>query len=428
MIALAAPPICSVRLLAGPPPSTGWERLEDHLARLGPRPGGGAGLVDVLAESGLRGRGGAWFPTWRKWAAVCRRSRGDSVVVVNASEGEPLSAKDRTLVSLRPHVVLDGAALAAETVGAEEVVIYLSRESRMAADALRRACRERRRARLRERPIHIVRTAHRYIAGESSAVVRRLEGGPAKPRFTPPHPSESGVNGRPTLVQNAETMAHVALIARHDSAWFRQCGTWSSPGTALMTLSGAVAAPGVWEVDLAGTLGAVVHEAGGTPSTPAGALLGGYFGTWLAPSALACMPLDADALRAAGTSLGCGVLAILPAGGCGIVEAARILAYLAAESAGQCGPCVRGLGAMSEAMNRVAASHAVPADIDRIRRWAEQVSGRGACRHPDGAVTQLASALTVFAEHLNDHLAGRPCPGVQGSVFPGPPRVGRGWR
>jgi NADH:ubiquinone oxidoreductase subunit F (NADH-binding) len=428
MIALAARAVTSARLLEGPSPSAGGERFEEHLVRLGPRPPGGAWLVDVLAESGLRGRGGAGFPTWRKWAAVCRGSRGHSVVVVNASEGEPLSAKDRTLVSLRPHLVLDGAALAAETIGAEEVVIYLSRDSRVAAEALRRARRERRRAGLRELPVHTVRTAHRYIAGESSAVVRRLEGGPAKPRFTPRPSSDSGVHGRPTLVQNAETIAHAALIARNGSAWFRECGTASSPGTALMTLSGAVGEPGVREVDLAGTLRAVIQEAGGTPSRSTGALLGGYYGTWLNPGAVAALPLDAEVLRTAGASLGCGVLAILPADGCGIAESARILAYLAGESAGQCGPCVHGLGAMSQAMTRVAASQAVSADIDRIRRWAEQVRGRGACRHPDGAVAQLGSALTAFGEHLNDHLVGRRCRGAQGSVFPAPPCVGHGWR
>jgi NADH:ubiquinone oxidoreductase subunit F (NADH-binding) len=350
------------------------------------------------------------------------------VVVVNASEGEPLSAKDRTLVAFRPHLVLDGAALAAETVGAEEVVIYLSRESRAAADALRRARRERRRAGLRERPVHLVRTAHRYVAGESSAVTRRLDGGPAKPRFTPPHPSDSGVRGLPTLVQNAETVAHAALIARQGSAWFRECGTAGSPGTTLMTVSGGVRVPGVVEVDLAGTLRGVVHQAGGTPAASAGALLGGYFGAWLTPGSLAQLPLDADALRASAASLGCGVLAVLPAGGCGIVESARILAYLAAESAGQCGPCVHGLSAMSEAMTRVAASHAVSADIDRIRRWAGQVKGRGACRHPDGAVAQLESALTAFADHLDDHLVGRRCPGTLPSAFPAPPPPGRGWR
>jgi NADH:ubiquinone oxidoreductase subunit F (NADH-binding) len=324
--------------------------------------------------------------------------------------------------------VLDGAALAADTLGAAEIVVYLSRGSRATHHAVRRALKERRRARLAEPPIRIVETAHRYIAGESSAVVRRISGGPAKPQFTPPHPSEQGVDGRPTLVQNTETLAHVALIARFGSAWFRELGTESSPGSALMTLVGNVRRPGVYEVNLAGRLGAVLEAAGGTASTPRGALLGGYFGSWLSPSSLLNLPLDRQGLKSRyGASFGCGVLAVLPERGCGIVEAARILGYLAAETAGQCGPCVNGLGELSKAMARIAVSQAVPADLTRVQRWSAMVRGRGACHHPDGAVGQLASALEVFSDHLEQHLAGFHCPGQRGAGFPPPPAPPRWW-
>ena len=416
------------RLLAGPAPAAGNEDLDDHRRRLLSCPQGGRWLLDTLESSGLRGRGGASFPTWRKWEAVAQRSQGHAVVVVNASEGEPLSSKDRRLLAARPHLVLDGAALAAATVGADEIVVYLARGFRAVDQVIRRALRERRKARLPEPPISIVRTAHRYVAGEASAVVRRLEGGPAKPQLTPPRAFERGVNNRPTLVQNAETLAHVALIARFGSSWFRELGTVTSPGTALMTLTGNVARPGVYEVDLEARLGGVLDAAGGTTSPPAGALIGGYFGTWLPASSLAELPLDEETLRREyGGSLGCGVLAVLPAGACGITEAARILGYLAAESAGQCGPCVNGLSALSETMDRIVAGDAVPTDVDRVRRWAGLVRGRGACHHPDGAVDQLTSALTVFADHLGAHLVGVPCPGTRLHAFASPGRA-RGWR
>ncbi|MHB8718607.1 MAG: NADH-ubiquinone oxidoreductase-F iron-sulfur binding region domain-containing protein [Candidatus Dormibacteria bacterium] len=417
------------RLLDGPDPAAGWERLDDHVRRLRACPDGGSWLLDLLERSGLRGRGGASFPTWRKWTAVAERSHGQAVVVMNAAEGEPLSAKDRLLLTLRPHLVLDGAALAAATLGAGEIVLYLSRGSRATHHVVRRAVRERRRAHFAGPPVRIVRTAHRYVAGEASAAVRRISGGPSKPQFSPPRAFERGVGNRPTLVQNVETLAHVALIARYGSGWFREVGTDTSPGTALMTLSGNIRRPGVYEVDLAARSGSVLAAAGGTASPPGGALLGGYFGTWLPAASLWDLPLDSERLRRDhGASLGCGVLAVLPQEGCGIAEAARILSWLAAESAGQCGPCVNGLAALATTVARIARSDAVPTDLEHVRRWAGLVSGRGACHHPDGAVGQLASALMVFSDHLDRHLGGVPCPGQLVHGFPAPPPSARGWR
>jgi NADH:ubiquinone oxidoreductase subunit F (NADH-binding) len=415
--------------MAGPPLAAGCEPLDAHLRRLGTRPAGGEAFLKELRRSGLRGRGGAWFPTWRKWAAVAEHSKANAVVVINASEGEPLSEKDRTLITQRPHLVLDGAAVAAETLGATDVVLYLARASKATKRAVEQALRERSRAKLLEPPARIVWTEHRYIAGESSAVINRTSGGPVKPRFSLQRSAEKGVDDRPTLVQNAETLAHVAMIARYGSDWFRELGTEASPGSALMTLSGNVKRPGVYEVDLGARLGGVLEAAGGTVSPAGGALLGGYFGTWLPSSSLEALPLDAERLRSEfGASLGCGVLAVLPQSGCAVVESARILTYLAGETAEQCGPCVNGLAALSETMERIAASQAEFTDIDRVWRWAEMVRGRGACHHPDGAVGQLSSALTVFQDHLRAHLSGQRCYGAHVQGFPQPPQAGEGWR
>ncbi len=418
-----------LRLMAGPAQAMGHERIEDHERRLGPRPAGGALLIDVLARSGLRGRGGAWFPTSRKWAAVAWSSQGNAVVVINASEGEPLSSKDKALMSQRPHLVLDGAILAAETVRASEIVLYLSRGSRAIERNVDQALKERDRSSRPGPPIRLVRTAHRYIAGESSAATNRASDGPSKPRFSLQRLAESGVGGRPTLVQNAETLAHVAMIARYGSDWFRRLGTEQSPGSTLMTLCGNVRNPGVYEVDLGATLGSLLMDAGGTLTPPAGALLGGYFGTWLPPSALASLPLDVDRLRTQhGAAMGCGVVAVLPQGACGIAEATRILTYLAAETSGQCGPCVNGLAALAEAMERITASAADSSDIARVRRWIDMVRGRGACHHPDGAIGQLSSALSAFADDLQRHIGGRPCAGTEVAGFPAPPAPGDRWR
>jgi NADH:ubiquinone oxidoreductase subunit F (NADH-binding) len=414
--------------MAGPDQPAGYEGIEEHKRRLGACPAGGRGLIDVLKQSGLRGRGGAWFPTWRKWAAVADRSDGHAVVVINASEGEPLSAKDRTLIALRPHLVLDGAALAAASVSADDIVLYLSRGAASTEKAVRNAIKERARSGRPEPRIRIVRTSHRYIAGESSAVVSRVSGGPSKPRYDS-HASDKGVGDHPTLVQNAETLAHAAMIARYGSEWFRRLGTQGSPGSTLMTVLGNVKNPGVYEVDLGARLGGVLEAAGGTITPPAGALLGGYFGTWLPPALLMDLPLDVDGLKATyGASLGCGVLAVLPNSGCGVVEAARIFSYLAAETAGQCGPCVNGLGAIAETMELIAASNAGPGQLERVKRWIDMVKGRGACKHPDGAVGLLSSALTVFGDHVQMHLYRQRCYGATVGGFPQPPASGQGWR
>ena len=415
--------------MAGPPAASGYERLQDHLARLGARPAGGSWLIEALEKSGLRGRGGAGFPAGLKWAAVAQASRGNAVVVVNASEGEPLSTKDRTLVTFRPHVVLDGAALAAETLGASDVVIYFSRGSDEPERSVREALKERARAGIAGPEVKLMRTSHRYVAGESSAVVNRVSGGPSKPKFMIARTAEKGVDDRPTLIQNAETIAHVAMIGRYGAEWFRKLGTAQSPGTMLMTVCGNVRRPGVYEADPAASLGGLIAAAGGPATQPAGALLGGYFGSWVGPQALETLPLDAERLKAQGASLGCGIVAVLPQRGCAIVEATRIITYLAWESAGQCGPCVNGLAALSEAMERIAASKPDEGDLERVHRWIDMVRGRGACHHPDGAVGQLETALKVFGGHLQQvHMSGRPCDGLAVRGFPRPPAVGAGWR
>ena len=415
------------RLMGGPPVSDRHESIEEHERRVGRRPAGTRSLIDVLAQSGLRGRGGAWFPTARKWSAVARSSEGNAVVVVNASEGEPLSAKDQELLSRKPHLVLDGAALAAEALGATDVVVYVSRRN-AAERVLERALKERIRASIPDPPIRVVRTAHRYIAGESSAVINRVSGGPSKPRFSLHRAADRGVDDRPTLVQNAETMAHVAMIARYGAEWFRKLGTQAAPGTALITVCGNVKHPGVYEIDIGAPLVTVLDAIGGVATPVAGALIGGYFGSWFAPGDLATLRLDPEFLREHGGSFGCGVVALLPRDGCALVEGTRVLSYLAAESAGQCGPCVNGLNALAEAMERIATSSPRDGDHDNVQRWIGMVRDRGACHHPDGAVGMLASALKNFDQHLAWHLGGRRCEGLDAIGFPAPPRPGDRWR
>jgi NADH:ubiquinone oxidoreductase subunit F (NADH-binding) len=379
----------AVRLLTGLRPGRALT-LDEHLAAYG-RPGPARDLVGEIEAARLWGRGGAAFPTAAKLRAVAAR-RGRPVVVVNGAEGEPLSGKDKLLLRALPHLVLDGAVALAGALGATDVVIAHSTAARAEQDALDLALAERVRRGLHPR-LSISRAAvpDTYVAGQETALVSFLNGGPALPAFTPPRPFERGVGGRPTLVVNAETVAQAALVARHGAAWF------TDAETALFTVSGAVGRPGVYEAPVGTPLARLVADAGGLTRAPRAVLVGGYAGAWIDAREARTLTLDEDALRRAGGTLGVGAVAVLAEGECGICETARIVRYLADESAGQCGPCVHGLAAMADRLERPGPG------VELLRRWAGDVAGRGACRHPDGAARLVASALTVFRRGLEGH-------------------------
>ena len=325
-------------------------------------------------------------------------------MVANGTEGEPPSAKDKFLLLKNPHLVIDGALAAAAAVGSDEVILALGTNAGPSLARVEAAVEARRRA--RGPRLALVRVPDRFVAGEESALVHFLNEGRPTPTFVPPRPFERGVDGRPTLVQNVETLANIALIDRHGPDWFRELGTSAEPGTALVTVSGAVRKAGVHEVELGTPLHQVVALCGGITSSPEAILVGGYFGSWLGPEGLE-LPLSKSGLRPVGASPGARAVIVLGADSCGLVETARVLRYLAGESAGQCGPCVFGLRAIADAAGSFAERAASPGVIERLQGFANVVEGRGACAHPDGATNLLRSALTVFANEVNLHLRGR---------------------
>jgi NADH:ubiquinone oxidoreductase subunit F (NADH-binding) len=408
-----------------PEPTGGWllprhegeggEALSRHQAALGTRPIGSAAMLPIIEASGLRGRGGAGFPTGVKWRAVAQRSYGDAVVLVNGVEADPLSRKDRTLIGSRPHLVLDGAIIAAESVRATQVIVAINRGAAPARQAFATAIRERR-ERIR---IDVIDVPSRYVAGEETALVQFVNGGPARPTVTPPRPFEKGVRGRPTLVQNTETLAWAGLIARRGDAWFRSLGNPAWPGAVLVTVDGSVPHPGVYELPASATMVDALRRAGcADPSGLQAVLAGGYFGAWVAPTHE--RPLG---------KVGGGVILALPPASCGLTETARIMSFLAGESARQCGPCFNGLPAVASAMAKIATGRARTADVDRLRRWANQLSGhRGACHHPDGAIDLLKSALRTFEVDLNAHLQRGACRGSQATSVLPVAKTADGWR
>ena len=404
-------------------------RLADHLRGRGPVPyrGGPGQLIREVAAAGLTGRGGAAFPVHRKLAAVAGGPQ--PVVVGNGAEGEPASSKDKSLLWISPHLVLDGLQLAAEAVGSRTIGLYVHRNPRLLRH-LQIALAERLDARVDRAPVELIEAPSRFLAGEASSLASVVTGGAALPRLKEPRLSERGVAGRPTLVQNVETLAHLALIARYGARWFRSAGTSAEPGSMLTTLHQASGRTDVAEAAL------------GTPLTDllrladAGAVLvGGYHGAWLTTAEAVGLRLCNASLRPAGAFVGAGVLAALPAGRCGLAETARVVRYLALESAGQCGPCFNGLPRMASALaflalvdgpgsaRRGMASRwpdpaAARADLER---WTGLVEGRGACHHPDGTARLVRSALRVFAAEAGRHCQGQ-CTGTEARPFlPLPP-------
>ncbi len=379
----------AARLLAG------WRRtgrpadFAEHLDRYGPLPLGESGpaLIDRIAEAGLRGRGGAGFPTAIKLRAVAvGRRRG--VVIANGCEAEPASEKDHALLSVAPHLVFDGAQLAARAVGAVEVLLCVHRADPLAASVA---------AALAQRhgdpvPTRIVEVPGRFVASEESALVNFVNTGLAKPTTKPPRPAERGVRGRPTLVDNVETLADIALLARGHTL-----------GGRLVTVGGAVRVPGVHEIPLDSTVGAVFTAAGGETQPLQAVLAGGYGGRWLPLPAASGFSLGHNDFR------GLGLLLALPARACGIAETASILRYLADESARQCGPCMFGLPAIARDFAQLATGRVEAPTVHRLRGRLGVIPGRGACGHPDGAVRLAVSALHVFERDVHAHAMGRPC-------------------
>lgn len=396
--------------------------LDAHLEAHGPldlRRHAPSQIIELAHASGLRGHGGASFPTAVKMRAVASR-RKPKVLVANGTEGEPASHKDRALLRETPHLVLDGAALAARAVDARQAIIAVCETDERGLRSMERALEQRQRRRLAdEPPFQLVRTPARYLSGQESALVNRLSGGPGLPTFGA-RPFERGVRDRPTLVQNVETLAHLALLARHGASWFRQLGTDQAPGSTLLTVSGAVTAPGVYEVDPAMPLAELLESVGATRQLAA-VLIGGYFGSWLPAESVSQVRLAAEDLRRFGAALGAGVLVALPRDACPVAETSRVADYFLAEAAGQCGPCVNGLAAIAHTVQQIATGTADRGAEEDLARFTSELPGRGACQHPDGAVRFISSSLGTFEAEFADHARHGPCEScAHAPVLPAP--------
>jgi len=400
---------------------TGVERqdLDAHRAEIGARrsyAGDAAGtLLAALEEIRLTGRGGGHFPTATKWRSVLAHGAG-CTVVANGAEGEPGCAKDAVLLQTRPHLVLDGLVSAMEATGAAEGVVWLHDGAWASARSVSRALSERAAAGVVDPALRIVLAPDRYLSGEATGIIRTLEGGPTLPRYVqdPARPWSAGA--APVLVNNVETLARVGLLATGSPSTYH-------PTSVLTVVSRTHRA--VLEVDPTTTFGEVVGRAWSCPDgeEPQAVLLGGYGGSWVSWEQLRDVPVEAEALRRAGLSVGAGLVAPLPATACGLEESARLVRYLAGQSARQCGPCVFGLASVSALADDLSAGRLTSTGRRRLARFMGEIAGRGACRHPDGALRMLASALVVFDEDVRRHRRGRTCDAPTFAVLPIPGEV-----
>jgi NADH:ubiquinone oxidoreductase subunit F (NADH-binding) len=359
-------------------------------------------LLDEVKRSGLLGRGGAAFPLAIKLRTV-RDAGGRPVVLANGEEGEPASVKDKWLLRNRPHLVLDGVRLAAGIVGAERAVVYVS--DPLAAQAMDAALA----AVDLELSVGVFTVDAGYVAGEETAAVRAVNGGPAKPTDKPPRPFQVGVDGQPTLVSNVETLANLPFVLRHGGAAFRAVGTEASSGTFLATVTGAGRPPVLYELPHGASFSELLALHGVSAEDVHGVLMGGYFAGLLNRDVLNAT-LDHETMRALGSGLGCGAIAILT-DDCPVAVAASVMAYFDRENASQCGSCFNGTAAMSAVTSALRDGVATAEDLARLERWSVVLRGRGACATLDAATNTAASLLLQYPELVARHLDGEcdPC-------------------
>ncbi len=402
-LTLRASPAGEVAAVAGPRLLSGLGvgpgLLEHRAAWPPPRAFDETQLLTVLDAVDLAGRGGAGFPFARKVRTAVEAGRRRTVVV-NASEGEPASAKDSSLLVAAPHLVLDGADAVASALRAEAVHVVVGHDRPAARMALDVALAERQGA---GAPVEVHVTRSRFVGGQERAVLELLEGRPNLPVTAWAPAAVSGLRNRPTLLSNAETFAQVATLLALGPAGYAELGLPGEPGTTLLTVAGDGPHGVVLEVPFGVGLGSVLEYCGYPADSPV--LLGGYHGTWVPAGQAPHLPVSRPALAALGLALGAGVVLPLDVRSCPVTVTAGITAYLAGASAGRCGPCFNGLPALAQAVAALAGG-AGPAAAGRVRELVGLLPGRGACAHPDGSVRLVRSLFEAFPDEVHAHEAG----------------------
>src|SRR5207249_6748523 len=362
-------------------------------------------ILEEVTESGLRGRGGAGFPVGKKWEIARTTPATPRYVVCNAGEDEPGSFKDRVLLEHHPHLVLEGTILAARAIEADSAYFYINETYADCVSRMKEAIAEATAAGyLRSLKVSIHRAPTVYVAGEDSAALEVLEGKAAKPRQKPPYPATAGLFGKPTAVNNVETLANIPLILRNGASWFRRYGTAESPGTMIFCLGDEMNSPGAYEFPF-GTALRQLYDAGGglkNGKTLKAILPGGPSCAFLTSDQLDT-PLDPESCKRAGTTLGCGVMRFYSEDTCMVVETLRIAQFFARESCGQCPACRMETSMLATMLERINEGKGNPALFDQFQKILDFNRGKGFCALINMPGPPITSALRLFRDEFEEH-------------------------
>ncbi|HHZ20248.1 MAG TPA: NADH-quinone oxidoreductase subunit NuoF [Firmicutes bacterium] len=403
------------------------ESIEEYIAHDGYRALGKcltemepAAVVQVVKDSGLRGRGGAGFPTGLKWSFTAKTDSNQKYIVCNADEGEPGTFKDRLILEGDPHSIIEGMAIAGYAVGANKGYIYIRGEYKLSIERLQHAIRQARELGLLGTnifgsdfafDIEVRSGAGAYVCGEETALIESIEGSRGEPRYKPPFPGVSGIWGKPTVVNNVETLANIAPIILNGAAWFRGFGTEKCPGTKVFTMTGDINNEGLIEVPMGITLRQIVYGVGG--GIPGGlgfkmAQTGGTSGGCL-PKEFLDLPMDYDTLAEAGSALGSGALLIMDDSHC-IVDIVRcFMKFFKHESCGKCTPCREGTTRLYELVTKITEGKATNEDIALLTELSRVMQTSALCGLGQAAPNPLVTCLKYFEEEFGAHLNGY-CP------------------
>jgi NADH-quinone oxidoreductase subunit F len=378
-------------------------------------------IIDEVKKSGLRGRGGAGFPTGVKWGFINRTAPGPRYLVCNSDEGEPGTCKDRDILRYNPHALVEGMVIAGYAIGAAAGYNYIRGEFWEPYERFEAALAEARAAGFLGRDIlgsgfdfdiHTHLGAGAYICGEETALLNSIEGRKGQPRYKPPFPAQYGLYGRPTIINNTESLASVPEILRRGGDWFRELGVPNSGGPKLFSVSGNVNRPGNFEVPLGTPFATLLEMAGGVRGGRRlkAVIPGGSSAPVIPGEQMMDLTMDYDAIAKAGSMLGSGAVIVMDDTNCMVRVLDRISYFYYEESCGQCTPCREGTGWMHRVIHRIETGKGRPEDLDLLDDVAAKIQGRTICALGDAAAMPVASFIKHFRDEFAYHIEHGRCP------------------
>ncbi len=396
----------------------GYEGLRRALKDMTPEQ-----VIEEIQNSGLRGRGGAGFPTGLKWRLARNAPGNKKYAICNADEGDPGAFMDGSILTADPHSVLEGLSICAYAIGADEAYVYVRHEYPSSVAALKKALQDSyKRGLLGKRllgtdynlDIHLMEGAGAFVCGEETALMASIEGRRGMPRPRPPFPTESGLWGKPTVINNVKSLANSAIIIREGSVWFKSIGTEGSPGTAIFSLTGKVRNTGLVEVPMGATIRNIIFDVGGgikENRTFKAVQTGGPAGGCL-PAEKLDLPVDFDSLKEAGAIMGSGGMIVMDETTCMVDVARYFLSFTQQESCGKCTPCRMGTLQMLRILDKIRAGKGEEGDIDRLLELCETVVDGSLCGLGQNAPNPVLTTIEYFRNEYEAHIKEKYCPAM----------------